>query len=63
MVIKAAQRAAAGDSDETHKLLDRVLGKPKQQNENLNVNASYSDYLAGLAGEIVEVYDVDISDL
>lgn len=48
MVIKEAQRAAAGNSDATHRLLDRILGKPKQQNENLNVNASYSDYLESL---------------
>jgi len=45
MVIKEAQLAAAGNSEATHRLLDRVLGKPKQQNENLNVNASYSEFL------------------
>lgn len=49
MLIKEAQKAAAGNSEATHRLLDRVLGKPKQQNENLNVNASYADFLESQA--------------
>jgi len=40
-------------------LMDRVLGKPRQQNENLNVNASYTEFLDALDGNRREVIDLD----
>lgn len=74
MIIKEARKAASGDSEATHRLLDRVLGKPKQQNENLNVNASYADYLNALSEQepqdtreyqeiSLDEDDIDVTDL
>ena len=48
MLIKLAQKAAAGDGDTAFRLLERVLGKPRQQTENLNVNTTYAEYLDDL---------------
>ena len=48
MLIKLAQRAAEGDSDVAFRLLERILGKAKQQNENLNVDLTYTDFLDAL---------------
>lgn len=46
-----AQAYARGDLEAGKFVHDRVQGKPKQQVENLNVNASLKDFLAGTAAE------------
>lgn len=52
MLIKMTREAAAtGDSDLVEKLLDRVLGRPKQSSEVLKVHANYEDYLKSLAAK------------
>lgn len=45
MMIRVARRAAAGDFSATDMILDRVLGKPKQSSENVNVKVTYEDFL------------------
>lgn len=77
MVIKLSREAArTGDSSLIETLLDRVLGKPKQSAEVLQVRANYEDYLKELAakhpapipaaaepappGEVIDVMDEEI---
>ncbi len=60
MMIRMAEAAARGDYDAFDKILDRSIGKPKQVNENLNVNATYEDYLMNLAKDVGD--DPEIAD-
>lgn len=46
--IKTARRAAAGQTDDFRFVIERLLGKPKQQVENTNVNISLAEYLKAL---------------
>lgn len=46
---KAADRIADGDPGEFHRALDRILGKPTQHNENLNVQTDLKDFLSQVA--------------
>ena len=41
-------RAAQGDMHALEQIENRIEGKPRQQVEQLNINASLSDYLAQL---------------
>lgn len=45
--MRLAMSAAAGCLKSTQELLDRVLGKPKQVNENYNASVSLDDILLG----------------
>lgn len=47
--IRRARKAAGGDSKELDALLDRVLGKPKQSTETVQMRMSYTQYLDFLA--------------
>ncbi len=49
-LIRLARRAASGDDKATTELLDRLLGKPKQQTENLNMSMTLEEYLDSLPG-------------
>jgi hypothetical protein len=48
MTIRLMEKAAKGDFDATTAILDRILGKPKQETQNVNVNVTYADYLDSL---------------
>lgn len=48
-LVKASRAAAHGDLDALHDLLDRVLGKPKQQSEIKSVRLTYEDLLSEMA--------------
>lgn len=60
MMIRLAETAAGGDLATAKELLDRILGKPKQQIESKTMNISYSEYLKAQAekdkqgGEIID---------
>lgn len=41
-----AMRASKGDASATKEVFDRVIGRPKQTTENLNVNAEINDFFA-----------------
>lgn len=45
MLDSLADKAADGDLDAISKTLDRVLGKPIQQVQSLNVNTSLTEFL------------------
>lgn len=47
--IKRADRIAAGDSDALEQYMNRKVGRPVQQVQNLNVNSSLTDYLDEVA--------------
>ncbi len=51
MVVKLAENAAAGDHKATSEYLDRILGKPKQQTETIQMSMSYAEYLDYLASD------------
>ncbi len=51
MNIRLARRAAAGSMDATKTILDRVLGRPKQQIESRTISETYTQYLERLAAE------------
>lgn len=46
MALKIANRAAGGDLDAAKLILDRILGKPKQQVETTNLNLTLGEYLS-----------------
>lgn len=41
-----AMKASKGDAGATKEVFDRVIGRPKQTTENLNVNAEINDFFA-----------------
>ena len=45
MAHSLARLAAFGDSRAIEIILDRLLGKPKQQTENVNMKMTYQDFL------------------
>jgi hypothetical protein len=49
MMAKLVEQAAAGDQSATKELFDRVMGKPKQQVESVQMKLSYEDYLDELS--------------
>ena len=49
MYVKLGQYAAQGDLDAATFLLDRIIGKPKQQTENLSVKMGYQEFLEALS--------------
>ncbi|MCP4990969.1 MAG: hypothetical protein GY928_34460 [Colwellia sp.] len=51
MNIRLARRAAGGCMDATKTILDRILGRPKQQIESLNISETYTQYLDRIAAE------------
>lgn len=57
--LKQVINAASGDSGAFDRILDRLIGKPLQVNQNLNVNKSYKDFLTEIA--VAEgVIDADV---
>ncbi len=51
-LIIQARRASRGDSRALDMLMDRIVGKPKQQVESKNLNLTYEDWLKEKAKEI-----------
>ncbi len=51
MNIRLARRAAGGCMDATKTILDRILGRPKQQIESRTISETYTQYLERLAAE------------
>ena len=49
--IRLAREAAGGDKEAYRMLLDRVLGKPKQEVKTTSVSVSYSEYLEKVTQE------------
>jgi len=59
MNIRLARRAASGEMDATKTILDRILGRPKQQIESRTISETYTQYLERIAAEEEEeVIDV-----
>ena len=46
-MLRLAQTAADGNLDATREVLDRLIGKPKQINENTNISVTLDDILMG----------------
>ena len=55
MLRRLVDRATFGDKDATKELLDRLLGKPKQQVETKKLTMSYQDYLDELDRKPIDV--------
>ena len=47
--------ASSGDPKQIEDAMDRLIDKPISRGENLNVNASYEQYLKGLAAKLAGV--------
>jgi len=60
MLAKLVEGASAGSLEHTRELLDRLLGKPKQHVESVNMQLTYEDYLDQLAKQedVEEAIDV-----
>lgn len=64
MVIKLAERAAQGNFESVREIFDRMLGKPKQETQNINVGMTYEDFVKSLPPiETVDAKVVDITAL
>jgi hypothetical protein len=64
--LSVAESAQDGDISALEALLNRLLGKPVQQVNALNVSASLSEFLGGLAAEMDKAdpfIDVDVDPL
>lgn len=57
MILRACDQAAWGDLDAFKYLMDRVIGKPVQATENININGTIEDYLSAVADQVT-VQDV-----
>jgi hypothetical protein len=62
--VRLGQKAASGDIEALEKGLDRIVGKPKQISENLNVNMTLERFLDDLPDpadmpDYVPPYDVE----
>lgn len=60
MMHRLTLKAATGDKDAVNTVLDRLLGKPKQAVESVNVSMSYQDFLSDIAqkestGNIIDI--------
>lgn len=60
--LRLAMAAAAGCLKSTQEMFDRVMGRPKQVNENYNANVSLDDILLGRDKEEKGVVDVELED-
>lgn len=58
---KVATQVAQGDANEFHRALDRLIGKPTQHNENLNVQTNLKDFLTQVAHDN-NIIDVEATD-
>lgn len=58
-VYKQVYQAAHGDGQAFDRVVDRMIGRPMQVNQNLNVNKSYKDFCLDLAKE-EGILDADI---
>lgn len=60
-VIRQAKAAATGDQDALKEMLDRILGKAKQQIDSRSIKMTYADYLKAQAEkDKAEVVDVEV---
>lgn len=57
MIMRACDNAAWGDLDTFKYLMDRVVGKPVQATENLNVSGTLEEYL-NIVAEQVSAKDI-----
>lgn len=55
MVIRQVLRAAGGSGDAFDRIMDRLVGKPTNTSKNLNVSASYEDFLKALKDVPIDV--------
>ncbi len=53
-IIKLVERAAQGDVKAISEMFNRILGRPKQESQNIEVSLTYQDYLDKLADKIEE---------
>lgn len=58
-----ARRGALGDGDDVDRLLDRVMGRPKQSSETVNVNLTLDDILTASDNQDAEPADSDVIEL
>lgn len=50
-VTSLVDKAADGDKEAVNMIMDRIMGKPAQLTQNINVTSSMDDFLSGLGGE------------
>ena len=55
-----AAKAAKGDMKAINQVLDRLVGKPVQQNENVNVDIGYAEYLDSLDDD--KIIDAEVTE-
>lgn len=58
-----ARRGALGDGDDVDRLLDRVMGRPKQSSETVNVNLTLDDILTASDNQDAEPADSGVIEL
>lgn len=51
-LVRLTESAANGNLDSLDKVLDRLIGKPKQQTESVTVSVSLNDHLERIANEL-----------
>lgn len=61
MLLRTVERAANGSLDAFDRVLDRMVGKPQQVNTNVNVGATYKDFLDEIARK-ENIIDIPSSD-
>lgn len=67
--IRAARRASDGDLEAFEKMSDRIIGKPKQEQTNTNINVDIHAVLGGLLAKEKEAtqpqlgYTVDVEEV
>lgn len=63
VVKRLIMKACSGDAKALQEVLDRWVGKPKQINENINVNYNYLDFLEQCDKEDQQLKKVDVIDV
>ena len=58
LVRSLVDQAALGDGEARKELLDRLMGRPKQQVETLSVKATLEDYLKAISDEPLPIEPV-----
>lgn len=62
MAVRYANMAAHGDMEATKFIYDRMIGKPKQKVENINLDMTFQDYLEALR-KTEDLESIDVEDV
>jgi len=61
LVYRLGMQALSGNDKSIQEILDRLMGKPTQVNENLNISATYEDFLETCVGkDVIEAEVVEV---